>query len=411
MSATYQNNGHYVLEELILDPTENRDESQFINLIPLMVECSLYESIEDKVMSGSVSIIDAAAIDDIFPIDGFERISISFYTAGNDSNPINYEGYIYKVSPKHRVTEHANGLTLYFCSEASLLSTRAFVQSGYNDSPDVIVDNIYRQYLQRFTRKPLVTSSAKGICKHVFGAITPLEAISVLERYSSSIEGNSSYVFYEDNQKFNFKPLQELYQQEPVASYKYALAGAYNNVNNKNEESFENIQDIRVKNENSLSDKIMDGLYGSKHCIFDLMTKTFINDSTVLYNKDEWYNKEKSLGKYPSRKKQEQREDIIKMSYGSGVDDLVLHRDRINSEMKRIELELCTAEILVFGDSKLKVGDVIECFLPNLNMDQDNIESPFSGKFLITAIKHMIMPETYTQTIQVQKDAYEVITP
>lgn len=411
MSDTYQNNGQYVIEELILDPTENRDESQFINLIPLMVECDIYESMEDKVMSGAISIIDAAAIDDIFPIDGFERIKISFHTAGNDSHPIEYEGYIYKVGPKHRITEHSNGMTLYFCSEASLLSTRSFVQSGYSDSPDAIVDNIYRQYLQRFTRKRLETSRAKGICNHVFGAMTPLEAISVLERYGSSVDGNTGYVFYEDNQKFNFKPLQELYQQEPIASYKYGLGGTFDDVDKRNEEAFERIQDIRARDENSVSDHVMDGLYGSKHSIFDLMTKTFVDDSNVLYNKDEWFDSNKSLGKHSSRKKQEQKEDVIRMSYGSGVDDLILHQDRIDGMMKRIELELFIADILVFGDSKLKVGDVIEAYIPNLNMDQQNLESPFSGKFLITAIKHMLKPDMYTQALQIQKDAYEVIEP
>jgi hypothetical protein len=233
----------------------------------------------------------------------------------------------------------------------------------------------------------------------------------VLERYSSSIEGNNGYVFYEDNQKFNFTPLQELYQQEPIVSYKYGLGGTFEDVDKRNEESFERIQDIRARDENSLSDHVMDGLYGSKHSIFDLITKTFVDDSTVLYNKDEWYNSNKSLGKHSSRKKQEQKEDVIRMSYGSGVDDLILHQDRIDGMMKRIELELFIADILVFGDSKLKVGDVIEAYIPNLNMDQQNLESPFSGKFLITAIKHMLKPETYMQALQIQKDAYEVIEP
>jgi len=411
MSSTYQNNGQYVLEEFIIDPTENRDEREFINLIPLLIECNIYESIEDMTMSGSVSIIDASAMDDIFPLDGNERISIRFHTAGNESNPIEYEALIYKISPKHRVTEHSNGFTIYFSSEASILSTRSFVHSGFSDTTDRIVDNIYRQYLTRDIRKPLETTSARGICNHTFGAITPLEAISVLERYASSTQGDAAYVFFENNRSFVFKPLQELYQQEPVASYKYGLSGVYENVDKKNEEAFERIQGIKVKDENSFSDKMMDGLYGSKHCVFDLVTKTFLGDSSVLYNKDEWFDENRSLGKYPSRKKQESREDIIKLSYGSGPDDLILQQDRIESKMKRAELDLFIAEIMVFGDSKIKCGDVIEGFIPNLNMDQKNIINPFSGKFLITSICHNLVPSKYTQTFQIQKDAYEVIIP
>lgn len=404
--STYTNAGQYVLEELTID-FANQGKQEQISLNSQMISVNLFESIHDKIMSGNISIVDTLSLNDIFPIWGNEIVRIKFHTAGNEKNPVEYEGLIYKISDKHRITEHAEGYTIYFCSESTILSTRSFVQKGYHQTVDHIVGDLYSTRLQKSTHKPIEVTPTKGITSFTFGSVDPLEAISILENDAVSVQGDHSYVFFENHQSYVFKPLQELYRQEPVAHYKYGVAGVYQDVENRQEESFERIQNIKFREENSLIDRTMDGLHGSRHVLFDLVTKKCLNDDSYVYNKDKWFDSTKSLGSIPEKRQTEAGEDTVFMSYGSGLHDLNFHKDRIDSRMKRIELEFLKAEMDVLGDSKIKAGDVLHCTIPNLNLDQESLKHSASGNYLITAIKHHLSTNTYTQVMYIQKDAYE----
>lgn len=406
MSTTYQNNGQYVLEQLELEFSSD-GVIETVDLSAQLVVLNLYESMEHQIMTGNLSIIDTVDLPNILSLYGDEIIRISFYTSGNDQNPITFEGHIYKISPKSRITEHSVGYTFYFQSNAAVLSDRTFVQRGYQDNQHLIVDDIFNFYLKGNSTKPLATSPTKGISSYCFGAIKPLEAIAILEKDSVSTQNDHSYVFYESTESFVFKPLQELYRQEPVASYYYAAAGVFDDIDKKHEESFEKIQGISIMDDNSYVDRIMDGLHGSRHVMFDLVTKTLLDGQNTVYDKESWYDPSKSLGFVPVKQHVERKDDCVYMSYGAGVEDLMSHRDKIDSKMKRIELETFKCEIEVFGDSGIKVGDVLNCYIPNLNIDQENIKNEFSGNMLITAIHHELIPTRYMQTIMVQKDSYE----
>ena len=406
MSGTYQNNGQYALETLELEFNSD-GQVETVDLSAQLVVLNLYESMEHQVMTGNLSVMDTVDLPNILSLYGDEIIRVSFYTAGNEQNPITFEGRLYKISPKHRITEHAVGYTFYFHSQAASLSDRSFVHRGYQDNNHNIASDLYEYFLQGNSPKQLITTPTKGISSFCFGAIKPLEAISILEKQSVSDQGDHSYVFYENHESFVFKPLQELYRQEPVASYYYGAAGVFEDIDKKHEESFEKIQAINIMDDNSFTDRLLDGLHGSRHVMFDLVTKTLMDGQDVVYDKESWFDPSKSLGNISVKQKIDKKDDCVFISYGSGVQDLLSHKDRIDSRMKRIELETFKCEIEVFGDSRTKVGDVLNCYIPNLNMDQENIKNEFSGNMLITSIHHELIPTRYMQTIMIQKDSYE----
>lgn len=409
MSANaYKENGQYVLEMLELQFLEN-GFSKVIDLSNQLISLNLFESMEHGTMSGNLSIIDVFDLPNILSLYGNETIRMIFYTAGNIANPIQYEGKVYKLSPKRRITEHSSGYTIYFQSDAALRSDRQFVQRGYIDINSNIATDIFESFMRGGSTKPFITTSTKRISNYCFGAIKPLEALAVLQKQSVSVADDHSYVFYENNKEFVFKPLQELFKSEPVATYYYGVGSVFQNVYNRHEESFEKIQSVNFIDDNSFIDRIMDGIHGSKHIMYDLFTKTLLQGKEVDYDKSSWFKDDKSLGKYPNKNIVGVGDDAISLIYGTSVDDLLFHKNSIESKMKRIELETFKCEIEVFGDSNLKCGDVINCYIPNLNLDQNNIKNEFSGKVLITGINHMITSNKYHQSILIQKDAYEDI--
>lgn len=393
----YASNGQYVLERLILN---SEDTGNTINLIPAMVEVDLFESINESSVSGMISIVDTMNLADILPLYGNETIEICFYTAGNENNPVEYTGRVYKISERHRITEHSMGYTIMFCSEEQIKSERMFVQSGYENT----IDNIARDILgnKLGSSKEFNVEKTKGIMKYVLGSIHPIQAIGMISKNAIGSNDNTGYIFYEDLNKFNFVSLQSLYQQEPITEYTYRNAGYYEDVKNRAAEQFNSIQEIKILEENSLLDRVMDGLHGSKHMYFDLLSK---KPTVVDYSKSEYYEKSKSLGALADKKEVDSGDDVLFMNYNNNVQDIA--QTRTLNKMRKLESETFKTEITVFGDSTIRAGMVVYVTIPNWNSDQLNIRSVYSGNMLIGSIRHTITQKHYAQSIMLQKESYE----
>lgn len=403
MSENYNGNGNYILEYCNLySKDENTDEELVWDLVPHFVEASLFESITSPTMSGYIAVIDAFNANELLPLYGGERIELSFYTAGNEEKPIEYIGYVFKVSPKHRLTEHSTGYKISFCSEASILSKRTFTHMGMTSTISQMVSDIYSNHLLGRTRKLLETSSTKGVLSYTFGATEPLDAISVLSRRASGTDSTVGYLFYENNQTFKFESIQQMYQRDIVASYTNRQAGVYEETSQRNIEQFESIQGINIDEENSFMDRMMDGIHGSNFGHFNLMTKTFTN---FHYRKNDDFDPSKSLGSIPDKKFVDDGNDTQSIAYESS--DPLIWFDEARGIMKLIESETFRAKVSVFGDSNLKSGDLIRLSVPNWNVDQENVKTGFDGSVLISSIRHTITPKTYAQVLGVRKDAYE----
>lgn len=400
--STYKGNGQYVLGKLSLFTKKGDTEEELEwNILPSFVEASLFESLDDVTMSGYVAVIDTFNMTDILPLYGNERVEVEFHTAGNEQSPITYTGYVYKISQKFRVTEHTMGYAVHFSSEAALLSERSLIQRGFKSTVSDAVRIIYDRYLKGSTRKPLNAQQTRGVQTYTLGAVKPLEGISILSRDGRGTDATSGFIFYENNQEYVFRSLQSLYQQEPIARYRTRLAGQYDDVSQRVQEQFESVQDITYNEENSFLDRIVDGLHGSNHHYFDIVTKEIVNNR---YVKNEQFDRNKSLGQNPDKKDLGAGDDVTFLNYSS--DNLMLSMDEVNNMMKKIESETFKAEITVFGDSTLKVGDVLEVYFPRLNENQDSISTVYEGKVLIDSIRHTITATKYIQEIGVRKDSY-----
>lgn len=404
-STNYSANGQYILNSMTLfSKKENSEDEVALDMSSTFKECSIFESIDGETMSGYVVILDSVNLYDTLPIYGGERVEISFYTAGAEQFAVDVIMYVYKTSERIRISEQSVAYKISFCSEALLKSERTFVQTGYVDTNDRIAQQIYRTFLRNQSNKPFIADVCLGFSEYTFGAIKPIEAIQILTRDAVATNGNVGYKFFENQDAFNFVSIQSLYQQQPVARYTNRLGGYYDDVKQRAIEQFESIQDIKYYEENSLLDRINDGLHGSDHVYFDIVTKQVI---THHYNQADQFDKNKSLGEIADKKPIADGNDIINIGYVS--DTLNRTSFETQSKMKLIEAYKFRCEITVFGDSRLKAGDVIEVYFPRLYVGQEELRNIYEGKVLISSIRHTITPDQYMQEIELIKDAYNDI--
>jgi hypothetical protein len=401
--SVYTASGNYELTKLVLrteDSSPDNNTGLFWDLRPFLAEASLFESIENVAMSGYVAIVESFNISDVLPLYGNEIVEMEFVTAGSD-HAVKYSGRVYKITDRHRISEHASGYVIKFVSEASILSQRKFVNRGFKSTIGEIVDSVYRTKLSGSVQKPLRVEKTRGIHTYTIGEQKPLEAIMWLSRQAKSSTGNSGYVFFENHSEFVFASLESMYEQEPVAHYNNKHSGVYSDVKKRHEEEFGRIQDVDMFEENSILDRYMEGFHGSEHMYFDIVEKRIVN---YKFDNEKEFKPEKSLGDIVNKKPVETGRDLIRFRY---VGDSTYTYDETLNIMKIKQSEMFKGRIVVFGDSKLLAGDIIEVDFPNWSSHQKEAKSAYSGKVLISGIRHLLTQTSYSQNLLVRKDAYK----
>lgn len=396
--SKYSGNGQFVVDEITLVT-----DLQEIDLSAAFVQLDIYESIFNHTMSGHISIIDVFNLQDLLPLYGNEKLRIDFHTRGVDQS-LAYTGYIYKISEKHRMSEHSSGYTLYFISEKAINSHQTNVNLGFNDTPSKIVESIFNSIESKTDQKELVTIETKGLDTYTFGSVKPLQAISVLSKHASSNNNEYGYVFYEDNLKYNFVPIQSMYNKDPIRYYKSRNSGLYDVEQQRVQESYNNIQDFRIMNENSYIDRMLEGQHGASFCRLDLFSKQY---EVFEYDKEQFYDKTKSLGELAHKKDLDiSYENRTSLRYG--IDPQTDFPSMSQGIMSKIELNTIRCEITIFGDSLLTCGEVVFVNLPIWNKDQADVTDMLTGNFLMTNIHHQLTQDNkFIQNIMIQKEAYE----
>jgi hypothetical protein len=237
--------------------------------------------------------------------------------------------------------------------------------------------------------------------------IPPLKVINKVSDRARSKSGDYGYMFYQDNRKFNFKPLQYLFQQDPTTEFINVDQGVYRDVKQKAVERFTAIQKIEIDPlNNTYSERIARGHHGTRWYSIDIQQKQVVKSD---WSKNANFNSEKSLGNHP-----ELFNDID--TEVDGLHYSEVQRDvsqGLADKQKNTMIKDCIftfrAYITVMGDSSLCIGQTAKVNLPNWDNRGDASKvNPYDGKFLITEIKHVLTKRSYIQSITVQKDAYQL---
>jgi hypothetical protein len=203
--------------------------------------------------------------------------------------------------------------------------------------------------------------------------------------------------------------MEELYTQEPVAEYAYRSNASYDDVNNAYEESFNTFQDFEIEEPNKFIDDLHDGQYGSAHGFLSIMDKSM---TVHNYNAKDKFDSSKSLGKSSMSLDQsfnDKSSDRVSLHYRGEKRDN--ESSFVDNKMKLLKSNSFSVSIGTFGNSSLKVGDVIKASVPSHSKESltpgghDNI----SGKFLIAEIKHILTPKIYNARMKIIKDAFEEV--
>lgn len=397
----------------------------------IFIEISYYEDIYSFAVSGYVTIIDAQGYIELLDLTGNEFIELKFGKIKDGPNGNSQTYRVYKVGNR-KPTGNLNSetYTLYFCSEELLLSEQVKISKSYKGKEiSKVITNIMTEKL-RVDPKKLFIEETMGIYDFIVPRLKPFEAISWLTSYArpkASKTVGADMLFYETKDGFYCRSLQSLFQDSPYATYKYQQQNIDVDVQSFQDKTI-SVLDYEFVKVYDMMDDISSGTYANRLISIDPMARTskvtdfdykkYKSQAKTLNPGDPSNTLKNRLGftqnnSYDSSFKVatgnafQQDEPYIKQAVG-GVAKNIAIETYVPNRTAQISLANYTViKAKIPGDPGITAGRTINFNLLTLKptTTTKELDSFYSGKYLVTAIRHIIQPTAFQTVLEIAKDS------
>lgn len=437
----------FELKELIIISSDGKS----FDVYPQLVQISIFEDIYNSTMSGEITLSDSVDLMSILPLNGFNFIGITVLKPGYEKQVILEKIFrIYKMTHNgaNQTTRSNQMYTLHFCSEENLVSLSRLLSKSYKGktSSDIIKDILLNQ-VSVSPRKYNVNNieSSSGRYDIIIPNINPLQAASwVATRTISSTGGSSgaAYMFFENRNGYNFKSLETLFMQKTKVKYRFKQKNI-DVVDETLDEEYHDVIKYEHMNVFDTLKAISLGMFSSVLKAIDLVRlraddtvfnyNNFFNNSTHINNQKQdvyklgyqfqnefedrlnnkvYENFFANRRMYPTNKDHDNISAISSKQPGikpNFVEKWMLQRISQIQQLNYLKLKLVAP-----GDVFLTVGDVIEFDVPSIKSvvkGENNINPYYSGRYLITAIRHKLDYQNYEMIMEVTRDCLSAQYP
>ena len=396
---------------------------------------NIYEDLFSPSITAQLTLEDASGILNFLPIIGQEKVNISFVTQGL-TEFTELEMIVNKITDlESNVSTQTYNLELVSVDMIANFEKR--ISEYFEGSATEIAEKCFERLE---SKKTFEFEESEDKYDEELGVVipnmTPMKAISFLcgkafhEEYKSS-----SYMFYETSKKYVMKPMEMLVEEEPKNEF---LLGAYKNagVDGKDtvDTNIENKKAISYKflSNFSVLDNITNGVFASKVSTVDMLTRNKTDlEHSMWEDHEEYkylnYDKDNKNTSGPIFDVSGKGKQYMKVDEDTSVRFIVpevevkegrpmynqekIFRQRLfyTNLMNNIK-----CEVSVYGDSDLVVGDTVNLTLPlftRVDMGEEWKDKYYSGKYLITGIRHILAGDHYTTDLELVKDSFNDVLP
>ena len=215
-----------------------------IDLQLVAYEINMYEDLFDPFIKIDVVINDALGIVDKFPLVGDEMLEFLYSVKGGEVFVQNFK--LYRVSHRSISKARQHTVVLHGITEPGHKNSLQSIYKPYiQKKPHDIVSDICLNYLDipsgaALDQGPVAAKSlfvpvkTDNTYSRVSTGQNPLQLINMISAEAKSEKAKdyknpSNYVFYEDNLKFNFVPLDFLLEENIAGDYKNFFLGVPQN--------------------------------------------------------------------------------------------------------------------------------------------------------------------------------------
>lgn len=393
---------------------------QPLELKPSMVELCIKEDLFSFASSGYILITDSSGFIEKYNISGFNYIEIIFSKTGiGDPKAIKHSRIyrVFSIGKRFQTSRSNEQYAIEFCSEELLLSEQIRIAKGYKERyiSNMILDIVY-DYLETNEKKVNIVEQTKGKYSFVVPNLRMFEAISWLSTYaqpSNESHVGADMIFYENRDGYNFRSLQSIMSDRVYNSYHYSPQNLVQT--NLSYDSNAMLSYKFTKLFDTL-EAIKSGAFANKVIAIDPLIR-HIDVKTFDYEK--YFNQSKHLNTnmvttgYVNRlgkKVNEMHDSVVKVATTNSdqrsFDSIKNYSPRsvappvglevyIPNRTAQLSLVNYTKiEFAIPGDPGLAVGSVVNLSIPSFSpteiLTRANLDEYHSGKYLVSAISHIM---------------------
>ena len=456
MADLIPDNNKNPLEVVIGDVTIIKfDGKDQLSILPQFVELTLYQSIFEPVMKAEMLINDNIGLFVNYPFTGEEIITVTYNQnnlVGVAATDIKALKFIIRGVRNVAMSDRARSLMFIvdLTSVEFLQNTRKNVSHAFNDNVEKMAETIYNEYIKNDTltqfgkppfdvkSKPFNTEETLKVRSLIVPNLRPFQAIQWLAKHAVANDSNNHflYLFYEDNEAFNFVTIQKLIEKanadnittvkQQQTKYKYVSdveQAVKISTGNPNDVLYQ-ITNITNNKRFSSIEKIAGGYFQNELFEISLLQKSFTStvkeldlnargsnhlapnplntDSYINYVKNQKVGSEYAnrirynVNNYQDLEEQNKTQPANRLKFGDAT--------RYTYALNQIDYT-----ITVPANMKLKAGQVIWCDLPEMHgFNIVGTDKYVSGFFIITEVKQVLGAGNRAATsLRLNKDGYQ----
>jgi len=447
--------GDYTLRDMLLI----NHEGEAIDIKYLVQEINIYESIYNNSITGTVVITDATNLINNLPIQGTERLAFKLKTPGTQeqrhiidcSEETGYPVNIFKLSHRQQLDQGMQMYILHFCSREFLRNMRTRVSKSYSGTLDTMANAILSDKDGLDSRKTITTQKTRNQDKIVIPNKQPFDALDMLCKRALADNSKSvGYYFYETTKGYQFRSWESMCvddkgnNREPKQKFEYKVmnVGEDRKTSNRYEsmkldkhiDDYTSVMDYQFINQgHDVSTNTLLGTYGHRVITHNIYNKSYKIDDYHYHNRFneskhtdgnhpaivdspiDWDTtdggRNKGVSDYPESRVSLQSTTQYAHgektgNFGTDVEnDGVLEGARISQSNQVVAGT--RLELTIKGQSYLSAGDVIDF----KHRAIDHVNAPgeedrhYSGRYIITAIRHKASTSEYIQILECSKDS------
>lgn len=375
------------------------DRGKQLNIYNLVRSFEIFESLENYTLQADFYIAEGIELINEFPLGGEEIIEVTIQTPNRTS--LTYEFIIESI--QGMTTNDQSNLRSYKLQ----CVTKDYLKNAFKVFSRRYMDMKYDEAISECIKKDLggdislkTIEKTKGKFDYVVNNVRPFQVVDLIKERSVSAEGNksSTFVFYQDSQGYHFQTIEKLIKERKGGSegkqFYYDTsnrAAGYGDVIN-----VRNILSYDTSNQGSLVKKILNGAMRNQYREFDIHRGTYFTmneyNNTSDYQKYEATDDKNDFNSSPFNSFATERPAITKMLVKDGLRPEMEHNKNVHLMRPFVErINHQTVRIRVYGDTDLRVGDVINIELPEISgVDQPKQTKIFSNNYIVINLKHRL---------------------
>lgn len=444
MSEAYSGPGGIQFESLLLI---NHDQSKTINILPIVYEMNIFESINRPFVTASFIIDDALSLHTQFPIIGQEQIYVKFKTPGSAFlKSIELMLRVVSIQDYKREKIRESSYIINCVSPAMIKDMNTKIRKAYQNmrlsdmASSVLIDYLGGEFIK--------VDPSIGERTIIVPNMSPSNAIKMFARLAKSEKYESSpYYFYQTCDGFYFRTSNDII--DPVNKTKYSdgssidkyygmdfdfpkgvsprdvamvTGGGYSGggaFRSTKPYEFLKIKSFNFHNMGNYADGFKMGYLENRIAFIDPVT-SFYQEKQYDYIRDN--DSFKKTSQSQASMFLTRNNDYIKDGEGFVLFEPTNHT-QVNTYGNDQRYEVLNqkigvknlfnninATVTIPGDSEKRAGDVVDLEFPEYGATDDvegELNKFISGEYIILAIRHVYNINGYETVMDVSKNAYE----